>query len=197
MTGKGLQTFAVSQKSERCYPAATTVEYSSCRVILVKDVGNKLEWVQGTTGNQERDTYLECGVLDKGTYFIFVQVDWYKLETPDPDSQFLAVNSYGAAPVNFGPDKASRIADDKLWTKAEALKQAFISKSLKGAAGVDKTDLKENDPPAPLITKFVCKDAAEGYNFTVVQNKSADQKYAETMDYTTLRGLTILDDPTA
>lgn len=174
MTGNGLQTFAVSQKSERCYPKATTVEYSCSRVILVKDVGNKLEWVQGTTGNQERDTYLECGVLEKGTYFIFVQMDWYKFETPDPDSQFLAFNSYGAAPVKFGADKASRIADDKLWTKAEVLKQAFISKSLKGTAGVEKTDFKANDPPAPLITKFVCKDAAEGYNFTVVQNKSTD-----------------------
>ena len=101
-------------------------------------------------------------------------MDWYKFQTPDPDSQFLAVNSYGAAPVKFGADMASRIADDKLWTKSEVLKQAFISKSLKGIAGVAKTDFKENDPPAPLITKYVCKDAPEGYNFTVIQNKSED-----------------------
>lgn len=120
---------------------------------MVKEVGGKLEWVAGTTG-QERDTYIECESLEKGTYFVFAQMDWYAFATPDPDSQFIAVNSYGAAPVKFGADKASRIADDKLWTKVEVLKQTFISKSLKGAAGVDKTDYKENDPPAPLITKF-------------------------------------------
>ena len=73
------------------------------------------------------------------------------------------------------------------------MRQAFISKSLKGAAGFEKTDFKANDPPAPSITKYVCKDAPEGYNFTVIQNKSTDQKYTETMEYSKLDGLTILD----
>jgi len=51
VTGKGLQTFAVSQKSERCYPKSVTVEYSYNRCILVKEVAGKLEWVCGAIGN--------------------------------------------------------------------------------------------------------------------------------------------------
>jgi len=122
---------------------------------LVKEVGGKLEYIACATGNQERDTYIECESLEKGTYFIYAQMDWYQFATADPDSQFVAMNSYGSAPVKFGADKASRIADDKLWTKCEVLKQAFISKALKGGAGVDKSDYKDNDPAAPLITKYV------------------------------------------
>jgi hypothetical protein len=74
---------------------------------------------------------------------------------------------------------ASRMDDDKLWKKSEVLKQAFISKSKKGISGVDKTDFLNNDPPAPLITKYVCKEAPEGYNFTLVENKSTNQQYEE------------------
>lgn len=95
-------------------------------------------------------------------------MDWYALATPDPDSQFLAFNSYGAAPVKFGLDKASRVEDDKLWTKANVLKQAFISKALKSTEGLTVTDFKDNDPPAPLITKLVEGKAPEGYNYTMV-----------------------------
>ena len=66
-------TFGVSQKSDRCYPTNITTDYSCLRVILVKqNADKKLEWVMGTTGNWERDTYLECDKLVKGTYFIFV-----------------------------------------------------------------------------------------------------------------------------
>ena len=43
-------------------------------------------------------------------------MDWYKFKTPDTESQFIAINSYGAAPVKFGDDKASRFSNDKLWT---------------------------------------------------------------------------------
>jgi hypothetical protein len=142
--------------------------------MLVKEVGGKLEWVAGATGNQERDTYIECESLEKGTYFIYAQMDWYQFATPDPESQFVAVNSYGSAPVKFGADKASRIADDKLWTKCEVLKQAFTSKALKGAAGVDKSDFKDNDPAAPQITKYLQKGIDDGYNFTAISNKSTD-----------------------
>lgn len=45
-----------------------------------------------------------------------------------------------------------------------------------------------------MITKYICDDAPEGYNFTIVDNKSDDQKFKETMEYSTLDGLTILGD---
>ena len=125
-------------------------------------------------------------------------MDWYQFATADPDSQFVAMNSYGSAPVKFGADKASRIADDKLWTKCEVLKQAFISKALKGGAGVDKSDFKDNDPAAPQITKYIQKGIEDGYQFTAIGNKSTDQKIVLSMEYKSLTGLTIIsDDPAA
>ena len=77
VTTKGEQTFAISQKDERCYPRDTKHEYSNCRMILVKptngkDLSQGLEFIKGTKGLQERDTYLECGELNKGIYFLFV-----------------------------------------------------------------------------------------------------------------------------
>jgi len=74
------------------------------------------------------------------------------------------------------------------------LSKAFISKAQKGGDGIEVHDYKKHDPPAPLITKYVCGDAPEGYNFTIVENKSTDQKFKETMEYSTLDGLKILGD---
>jgi len=113
----GEVSFGVSQKSDRCYPRNIKTEYSCLRVILLKQnsATKKLEWVMGKTGNWARDTYLECDQLEKGTYFIYVQIDWYKLETPDPESQYLCFNSYGSGPVTFCDNECST------WSKKEVL----------------------------------------------------------------------------
>ena len=197
VTSKCEQTFAVSQKDERCYARNTNHEYSNCRVILVKSKNNKdlssgLEFIRGTKGLQERDTYLECGELNKGVYFLYVQMDWFEAATPDLDS-CINVNCYGKGVTLFRGDFAKRIADDKLYSKQKVLELAFKSKAEKGMADIDKTDLA--DKKAPLITKYTCTKAPEGYNFVIIKNQDKEQKYKECVEYTTFEGLSFIDKP--
>jgi hypothetical protein len=89
------------------------------------------EWVVGKRGLYDRDTYLESENnsfidLKKGTYYIYVQVEWFKHETFDPESQYLSFNSYGSSKVSFCENECNK------FTKKEILSQAFISKATKG-----------------------------------------------------------------
>jgi len=68
------------------------------------------------------------------------------------------------------------------------LTQAFTSKVKKVKEGIKVHDYKSHDPPAPMITKYSHGDATEGYNFTIVDNKSDDQKFKENMEYKELSG---------
>ena len=55
---------------------------------------------------------------------------------------------------------------------------------------IDKTDLTEKK--APLITKYTCTEAPEGYNFVIIQNNEKDQTYKESVDYSTFDGLSFI-----
>jgi len=94
-------------------------------------------------------------------------MDWFEFTTPDPSS-FIAVNCYGKGAVQFKGDFAQRIVGDNLFSKKQVLELAFKSKAAKGMSDIDKTDLKEKK--APLITKFTCSQAPEGYNFVIIKN---------------------------
>ena len=45
---------------------------------------------------------------------------------------------------------------------------------------------------APLITRYECNQAPEGYNFVLVENEDPEARYRESVDYTTFEGLKIL-----
>jgi len=49
-------------------------------------------------------------------------MDWFKMQSPDPDSQFISINAYGTGNVSFQHDLASRTDGDKLWSKTDVLK---------------------------------------------------------------------------
>ena len=81
----GEQTFSVSQKGERIFPRNTEYEYSSCRFIVLKssngeNLDDGTEFIGGTKGYEERDTYIECGNIAAGIYFVYVEMEW---KTPD------------------------------------------------------------------------------------------------------------------
>ena len=119
-------------------------------------------------------------------------MDWFEAETPEPDS-FIAVNSYGKGITLFRGDSAKRVVDDKLYSKSQVLELAFKSKAAKGLPDIDKTDLSEKK--APLITKYTCDQAPEGYNFVIIKNDDKEQKYKESVNYSTFEGLTFVDHP--
>ena len=119
-------------------------------------------------------------------------MDWFEAATPDLDS-CINVNCYGKGVTLFRGDFAKRIADDKLYSKQKVLELAFKSKAEKGMADIDKTDLA--DKKAPLITKYTCTKAPEGYNFVIIKNQDKEQKYKECVEYTTFEGLSFIDKP--
>lgn len=45
---------------------------------------------------------------------------------------------------------------------------------------------------APLITKYECNSAPEGYNFVIIENKEKEAIYKEQVEYTTADGLEII-----
>jgi hypothetical protein len=60
----GYQTISVSQKDERCFSRYSQYVYSNCRMIVVRcengDIsGGDIQFMAGTKGYQDRDTYIE------------------------------------------------------------------------------------------------------------------------------------------
>lgn len=45
---------------------------------------------------------------------------------------------------------------------------------------------------APLITKYECNSATEGFNFVIIENKESEAVYKENVEYTTADGLEIV-----
>ncbi len=39
-------------------------------------MSSEIEFMDGTKGYQERDTYIEFKKLSKGKYYVFVEIDW-------------------------------------------------------------------------------------------------------------------------
>jgi len=50
-------------------------DYGSCRVLIAHQGQNGgVRYFKGTRGYGQRDVYIECEHLEKGTYFIMVQM---------------------------------------------------------------------------------------------------------------------------
>ena len=77
----GDYTFCASQKNKTDIKKNANYKYSSVRIIVVRvlngtDIEGGVEWVNGTFEHFEKDSYLECDNLKKGTYMVFVEWDW-------------------------------------------------------------------------------------------------------------------------
>ena len=160
--GDGDQTFSVSQKGERMFPRRSEYEYSSCRVLVLRssngvDLSEGLDYVGGTRGYEERDTYVECGYTAAGVYYVYVEMDW---QTPEAskfvvdgagveEDKFFNVTSYGRGAVRFVADEAHE------HDQAELLEEIFTAKVRHG----EDADAKVQDMSserAPKIKRYSC-----------------------------------------
>ena len=96
----GFQTISVSQKDERCFDRYSKYVYSNCRVMLVKCESGEIndgdiQFIQGTKGYQDRDTYIEIENCQKGKYYVFVEMDWDPYAVQHPDDAWFSLTCYG------------------------------------------------------------------------------------------------------
>ena len=132
LTDAGEHTISVSQKDERCFGRHSDYEYSNCRLIVFKiekdsDTLDNLEikYLQGTA-SFDRETHIIFETLDKGEYYVYVEMDWNET-TEDTD---FVVTCYGAS-------KSFYLRDEKsLFTKADFLRKGFASKATQMLEGV-------------------------------------------------------------
>jgi len=182
----GEACISVAQKDARCFLRGTDYEYSYCRVIVMKidtektDVdedGDNLEvdYMAGGAGD-DRETHLEFPNLQKGEYYVYVELDWHANTT---ETSF-CVTCYGAAESTFTRDEKA------LYTKEMVLQNAFRSKAFQELPGVTKTTMA--DKGAPLVKKYKCF-GDESYGFIIIQNDEPAAQYKEKVNFTSFKGL--------
>lgn len=59
-----------------------------------------IQFVSGTKGYQDRDTYIEMENCQKGKYYVFVEMDWDPYVEKNPDDAWFSLTCYG--PGNTG-----------------------------------------------------------------------------------------------
>lgn len=109
VTADGEHTVSVAQTDERCFNRHSQYEYSNCRIIICKiekdaDKIDDLEikYLKGSSG-YDRETHNQFDNLEKGEYFVYVEMDWN--ETTE-DLEF-CVTCYGASKTFFLRDEKS------------------------------------------------------------------------------------------
>jgi len=182
VSGSGEHTIGVSQTDERCFNRHSEYDYSNCRMIVCKIEEDsdsldklKLKYLKGTSG-WDRETFCQFDNLDKGEYFVYVEMDWNE-STEDTD---FCVTCYGASKTFYLRDEKS------LFQKYDIARHIFASKAVQMCEGVDCQNFK--DKGAEEINKYKCFQE-EGYGFIHVVNDSKDATFKEKVSYPTFKGL--------
>lgn len=86
---------------ERCFDRNIEYDYSNAKMIIARilsenDDDLELEYIGGTSGTN-RDVWKEFKTLEKGDYFVFVEVDW--IDGVDVSNYVLS--SYGSCSAFF------------------------------------------------------------------------------------------------
>ena len=89
-------------------------------MILVTADG--FEYVAGAAGQPNRDLHLEVENLERGSYYLFCEMDWVHSE------RNFVLTSYGLSAVDFCGEFTDEIA------KEDLLKEAFKTKALQGGS---------------------------------------------------------------
>lgn len=145
-------------------------------------ISSGVTFIKGTKGYQDRDTYIEVEDLEKGTYYLFVEMEWNDV-TPSAEKSFNV--------TDYGPGKTSFLADESAnYTLKKVLTEVYLSKACQRPEDVEVKPMASKK--APLITRYECNQAPEGYNFVLVENEDPEARYRESVDYTTFEGLSIL-----
>jgi len=182
VSGSGEHTLSVSQTDERCFSRHSEYDYSNCRVILAKiiedsdDVNTlKLQYLKATS-NQDRETHINIENLDKGEYFVYVEMDWNK---NTEDTEFCST-CYGASRTFYLRDEKS------LFAKEHILRKLLASKAEQELDGTTVQDFE--DKGAPEIKKYKAF-GEEGYGFVHISNQSKEATFVEKVNYNTFNGL--------
>ena len=55
----------------------------------------QIEFIKGTKGYQDRDTYVEIENCQKGKYYVFVEMDWDPYVLKNKDEAWFSLTCYG------------------------------------------------------------------------------------------------------
>ena len=103
----------------------------------------QLKYMKGISG-WDRETHCQFDNLERGEYFIYIEVDWNE-ETEDTD---FCSTCYGASRTFYLRDEKS------LYNKYDILRKAYSSKCEQMLEGVTVVDYK--DRGAEEIKKYKC-----------------------------------------
>jgi len=143
----GEHTVSVAQKDARCFSRDAEYEYANCRVVLMKidtektDVdedGDNLEvdYIKGDS-SWDRDTHLECPMLRKGEYYVYVELDW----TEKSVENSFTVTCYGASKSTFLRDEKA------LYSQEMVLQNAYRSMAFQELEGITKSTFADKEAP--------------------------------------------------
>ena len=184
VSAPGEHTISVSQVDERCFNRHSEYDYSNCRIIVCKieKDAEKLEdleikYVKGCSG-WDRETHIQFDNLEKGEYFIFIEIDWNE---NTEDTEFCS--------TCYGASKTFYLRDEKtLFNKHDLLRKIYVSKALQMLEGVTVQDFK--DKGAEEIKKYK-SFGEEGYGFIHIDNQAKEATFNEKVNFTTFTGLTM------
>lgn len=185
ISNNGEHTVSTSQTDERCFNRNSKYEYSYCRMILAKIIKDSdkveeldLKYVKAASG-WDRETHIVMESLEKGDYFVFVELDWNE---STEDTEFCST-CYGASKSFFLRDEKS------LYNKNDILRKLYASKAVQMLEGVTVQDFSANG--APDIKKYK-GFGEELYGFVHFVNDSKDATFKEKVNYTTFTNLSML-----
>ena len=165
-------------------------DYSNCRIMLLKidtdktDIDNdgdnlEIDYVAGTQ-SWDRDTHIEVDDLEKGEYYVYVELDWNENTT---ETNFVA--------TCYGCSKSVYTRNEKaLYPKELVLQNAMRCKAFHDHSNDETiTTVTMADKGAPNIKKYKQVCGPEGYGFIVIHNEEKEATYKENVRYNTFTGL--------
>jgi hypothetical protein len=80
----------------------------------------QIEFIKGTKGYQDRDTYVEIENCQKGKYYVFVEMDWDPYVLKNKDEAWFSLTCYGPGTTS--------LREINGLNKVQVLKTIFTSK---------------------------------------------------------------------
>jgi hypothetical protein len=144
--------------------------------------GGDIQFVAGTKGYQDRDTYVELENCQKGKYYVYVEMDWDQHVLKNMDDAWFSLTCYGPGTTS--------IREINNLNKIQVLQSIFKAKIKENSEFVAVQNFAQKG--APNIVRYQCGKAPEGYNFVVIQNNEEEATYKENIEYTTFDGLVMV-----
>ena len=168
---RGFHTFAVSQFGSRLLPRRAGYKYANCIFYLVKEnTSNSLmgcTLIDAKITRQDRDTYIEVPDLDRGYYWLYVDMEWQPetFRWLKKDLSF-SLNCYGVGDVEWSKDLNNQFEQVEVLDHIMMAYTTFHMENGTGVVKLAKQDFKDIDV---FEEENYWKT---GYNFKLVQNNT-------------------------